>query len=181
MYEGPKIIHRDISVSNLMFQRINGQLYGVLNNFDLAVFHEREERSTSKQRTGTKPYMATDLLVANPPKHLYRHDLESFLYVLVFLTCDTRSSTLGKWEELGTDALAAAKDSAISNVGFPPQKPSLLKFDAWTRNLHKMFATGIFARSIHALTVGRAPVEFDNKTLGNNVTFDTFAEALQAL
>ncbi|KAJ7681464.1 hypothetical protein B0H14DRAFT_2299561, partial [Mycena olivaceomarginata] len=82
LYEGPKIMHRDVSISNLMFQRIDGKLYGVLNDFDLAAFHDGSVPSTSKQRTGTKPFMARDLLDHPPPRHLYRHDLESFLYVL---------------------------------------------------------------------------------------------------
>ncbi|KAJ7795014.1 hypothetical protein B0H14DRAFT_116794 [Mycena olivaceomarginata] len=66
--------------ATLMFQRIDGKLYGVLNDFDLAAFHDGSVPSTSKQRTGTKPFMARDLLEHPPPRHLYRHDLESFLY-----------------------------------------------------------------------------------------------------
>lgn len=40
-------------------------------------------------RTGTGPFIAEDLLVfKNPPQHLYRHDLESFFWVLVwFIAC----------------------------------------------------------------------------------------------
>ncbi|KAJ7791154.1 hypothetical protein B0H14DRAFT_2274493, partial [Mycena olivaceomarginata] len=83
LHDDVKTIHRDISIGNLMFKQIGDTVYGVLNDFDLAVQLNDEPRSTSKQRTGTKPYMAIDLLVPQPPYHLYRHDLESFLYVLV--------------------------------------------------------------------------------------------------
>lgn len=38
-----------------------------------------------RYRTGTVPFMALDLLVyKTPPQHLYRHDLESFFYILVW-------------------------------------------------------------------------------------------------
>ncbi|KAJ6572696.1 hypothetical protein DFH09DRAFT_891427, partial [Mycena vulgaris] len=56
------IMHRDISRNNLMHRRIGGKIYGVLNDFDLSVVMGKEPRSTSKQRTGTEPYMAMDLL-----------------------------------------------------------------------------------------------------------------------
>ncbi|KAJ7243571.1 hypothetical protein B0H12DRAFT_998246, partial [Mycena haematopus] len=83
LFEEAKTIHRDISVSNLMFHEIDGKVYGVLNDFDFALRLKENPPSTSKHRTGTKPYMAIDLLVPHPPYHRYRHDLESFLYVLV--------------------------------------------------------------------------------------------------
>ena len=39
-----------------------------------------------RSRTGTGPFMAIDLLRKGPvPLHLYRHDLESFFYVLVYV------------------------------------------------------------------------------------------------
>ena len=39
-----------------------------------------------RYRTGTGPFMALDLLCDGPvPLHVYRHDLESFFYVLVYV------------------------------------------------------------------------------------------------
>ena len=63
---------------------------GVLNDFDLA-------RSTTPgilqprgfERTGIKPFLALDLLTDaqdGPVEQLYRHDLESFLWVLMWIT-----------------------------------------------------------------------------------------------
>ncbi|KAF9462739.1 hypothetical protein BDZ94DRAFT_1260622, partial [Collybia nuda] len=45
-----------------------------------------EGEQTSLQRTGTPPYMAVDLLRSGT-RHLYRHDLESLVYVNLLLCC----------------------------------------------------------------------------------------------
>jgi hypothetical protein len=70
-----------------MFRREGNQIQGVLNDFDLSsIVDPNITNDSSNQRTGTKPFMAIDLLITSrPPKHLYRHDLESFPYVLLFL------------------------------------------------------------------------------------------------
>jgi serine/threonine protein kinase len=187
LYEGPKIMQRDVSISNLMFQRIDGKLYGVLNDFDLAAFHDGSVPSTSKQRTGTKPYMARDLLTHPPPKHYYRHDLESFLYVLAFLTCDIYApkSTLGTWIDLGMADLLAAKSNVLAIDGFPPQKSAFEDLAVWIRLLCRLFTEGMSKRKAHlddeffARRRGAPPPDFDHETLGGCVTFATFAAVLE--
>ena len=71
-----------------MWRRRNGRICGVLNDFDLASFLENIEE-TSKMRTGTRPFLAHELhrttREKEPPIHLYRHDLESLFYVLLYL------------------------------------------------------------------------------------------------
>ncbi|KAG8795332.1 hypothetical protein FRC17_008149, partial [Serendipita sp. 399] len=58
--------HRDISTGNLMYWRDNdGHAHGVLADFDLSSLSG--EPSNNKQRTGTLPYMAIELLYADKP------------------------------------------------------------------------------------------------------------------
>lgn len=61
---------------------------GVLNDFDLASF-EAQLCASAAERTGTLPYMALELLTPHAQRggvrHLYRHDLESFFWVLVWI------------------------------------------------------------------------------------------------
>ncbi|KAF8274785.1 hypothetical protein EI94DRAFT_1713047, partial [Lactarius quietus] len=85
LYDVPKILHRDISLNNLMLRKEGGNVYAVLNDLDLAV-NVDVQRPSSKHRTGTKPFMAIDLLRGDPTAHMYRHDLESLFYVLVWIT-----------------------------------------------------------------------------------------------
>ncbi|KAJ7282427.1 hypothetical protein C8J57DRAFT_1055114, partial [Mycena rebaudengoi] len=59
---------------------------GVMNDFDISEHLGQRPHSTSKYRTGTAPYMSVDLLVTGPPPpHLYRFDLESLFYVIVYI------------------------------------------------------------------------------------------------
>lgn len=61
LYEVPKILHWDISLNNLMFCKEDGNVYVVLNDLDLAIDVDVQS-PLSKHCTGTKPFMAIDLL-----------------------------------------------------------------------------------------------------------------------
>lgn len=68
------VLHRDISVDNLMyFRKPNGEVAGVLNDFDLAIVIGFSRKSYEK--TGTIPFMAHQLLLSmkdNVPRpHIY--------------------------------------------------------------------------------------------------------------
>ncbi|KAK0211857.1 hypothetical protein IW262DRAFT_1485875 [Armillaria fumosa] len=90
-YENPKILHRDMSLNNMMYRKRydNSERkfknFGVLNDFDLSCFLPQD--ATSLQRIGTPPYMAHELLRQSDVSHLYRHDVEAFYYVLLMLCC----------------------------------------------------------------------------------------------
>jgi hypothetical protein len=68
-----------------MFCKEGDKVYGVLNDMDLAITVGVTSAS-SKQRTGTKPFMGIDYLRPDPPVHMYRHYLESMFNVLVLIT-----------------------------------------------------------------------------------------------
>ncbi|KAJ3892940.1 protein kinase [Lentinula edodes] len=89
LYECVGILHRDLSSGNIMYRRIDGEVYGVLNDFDLSSrVRDMDKGPTSNQRTGTRPFMSVDLL--SPVwegGHLYRHDLESLFYIMLCLAC----------------------------------------------------------------------------------------------
>jgi len=81
------IEHNDISVSNLMYDKMNDDA-GVLNNFYLANMRGSEWPGET-ERTGTMPFMALDLLTKNAwawkIDRLYRHDCELFVWVLLWI------------------------------------------------------------------------------------------------
>ncbi|KAG1748446.1 uncharacterized protein EDB91DRAFT_1047965, partial [Suillus paluster] len=79
--------HRDVSPSNLMvYKTLDGRFIGVLNDFDLS---STRVTSTNNERTGTVPFMALNLLTPEAfeghVEHLYRHDAESLIWVLVWV------------------------------------------------------------------------------------------------
>lgn len=79
------ILHRDISVNNIMItlgHRSDG-FHGFLIDLDLARRMDDTTDTITHHRTGTMEFMAIGALCAEP--HTYRHDLESFFYVFVWI------------------------------------------------------------------------------------------------
>ncbi|SJL08542.1 uncharacterized protein ARMOST_11908 [Armillaria ostoyae] len=194
LYDHPRILHRDISPGNIMWRRtIDGHICGVLNDFNLSSLRD-DPGASSFQRTGTLPYMAYDLLINNnngqPPKHLYRHDVESVFYVILLLccryqvlarptssepaplNCEKVSSTFDEWYRLGRATLKDKKigffmgDTPAVNSGFAAFQP-------WLDDLHLQFLDGYSARTSHShrQTRGKATGAFDEETLQDQVSY----------
>lgn len=73
-------------------------LKGFLIDLDYAQQHQGT--SDNKQVnciTGTAPFMALELLLNNNICHTWRHDLESFFYVLIWLCTDNPNKELDSW------------------------------------------------------------------------------------
>jgi hypothetical protein len=81
----------------MMWYEKDGILMGVLNDYDLSSL-ARAQGPQENERTGTVPFMALDLLTPKGQggeiKHLYRHDLESFIWVLVWVCLRYKDGTL---------------------------------------------------------------------------------------
>ncbi|KAL7928030.1 serine/threonine-protein kinase Sgk2 [Trichoderma chlorosporum] len=89
-----KILHRDISENNIIItdsKKADG-FKGMLIDLDLAK-EEGKGPSGARHRTGTMEFMAIDVLLGI--SHTYRHDLEAFFYVLIWL-CARRGWALSK-------------------------------------------------------------------------------------
>jgi hypothetical protein len=78
--------HQDISEGNLLVRRRGDDIFGVLNDWDLS-FLEGDSTDVG-ERTATIPFLALDLLNDSywdgKLEVLYRHDLESFIWILVW-------------------------------------------------------------------------------------------------
>ena len=172
-----------------MLRKEDGNVYAVLNDLDLAVDANVQSQS-SKHRTGTKPFMAIDLLSGESPVHLYRHDLESIFYVLVWITSrfnngkEIPSPPLQEWADGNHRIVEMSKNAFISGPSLFPTE----KFESYGPHifrLHAMFRQGRFARS-NARDNARAfarfnlgsETSFDEVTLGGWVTFDAFQSIL---
>lgn len=122
------ILHRDISINNLMYREDSGRVSGVLIDYDMAVGVNRDPTAgqSSKQRTGTKPFMARGLLKKEPEPHVFRHDLESLFYCYLWMllkkevhrtksdpTKTVHIHPLQHWEDMPTLSLGERKLSMI--------------------------------------------------------------------
>ncbi|KAG2051452.1 hypothetical protein BDR06DRAFT_589387 [Suillus hirtellus] len=119
------VYHRDISPGNLMWYKKNGRLIGVLNDYDLSSL-ANALGPQGNERTGTVPFMALDLLTKEGQqgkvKHLYHHDLESFIWVFAWIFLRYRqgvllqiSRPLDEWATLGAIACRKEKSDFMTN------------------------------------------------------------------
>ncbi|KAI9804850.1 MAG: hypothetical protein M1825_001219 [Sarcosagium campestre] len=93
LYLEGNILHRDISENNIIITKPETDGFkGMLIDLDLAK-ELGGGRSGARCRTGTMEFMAIEVL--DGISHTYRHDLESFFYVLLWL-CGRRG-----WEFVG--------------------------------------------------------------------------------
>ncbi|KAF8694535.1 hypothetical protein RHS03_08174, partial [Rhizoctonia solani] len=141
LYTRARILHRDVSVNNLMVNKVKPS-EGVLIDLDLG--HEipddgKQCGPTSSHRTGTLPFMALDLLHDESEyPHYHRHDLESFVYVFLWIVGKYddgvevnrllfRSWCEGTWDSIRTDKLSFLefdpKYSVFSPTPFYDQAP----------------------------------------------------------
>ncbi|KAL9596264.1 MAG: hypothetical protein Q9179_004676 [Wetmoreana sp. 5 TL-2023] len=105
LYLKGNILHRDISENIIITNKDeNGDFTGMLIDLDLAKVLG-SGRSGARHQTGTMEFMAIEVLQGID--HTYRHDLESFFYVLIWL-CARRT-----WER---EFLCSAVDRPKRNI-----------------------------------------------------------------
>jgi len=87
VHETAGILHRNVSIDCIMYRQLGGKISGTLIDYDLAVDVDRDlsRGESSKQRTGTKPFMARGLLGQQPEVHASKHDLESLFYCYLWM------------------------------------------------------------------------------------------------
>ena len=113
LYVAGNILHRDISSNNIIITKPETAegFKGMLIDLDLAKVRDSGP-SGARHQTGTMQFMAIEVL--RTADHTYRHDLESFFYVLLWMCArqswnngfggkeePPRDSILRKWE-IGT-------------------------------------------------------------------------------
>ncbi|KAF8338021.1 uncharacterized protein EI90DRAFT_3041335 [Cantharellus anzutake] len=186
LFENLGILHRDISVNNLMYDP-NEPEYGYLIDLDRAERVMDVETKTMLTRNpcppvGTKAFLSIELCTDKPVLHLYRHDLESFFYVLAWLLSRyrdgkrTNSQAFSEWGTGDWDTVKKQKQSMFSSeYKYPEDVPSWATA-RWLIPLGKLFEAGYAAKE-KAVNEGTL-ADFDDETLGGHVTFDGFNAVL---
>ncbi|KAK6955896.1 hypothetical protein Daesc_003542 [Daldinia eschscholtzii] len=116
------ILHRDISINNLLINEDNNNLSwpGFLIDLDLAIKEQREGASGPKGMTGTRAFMAIGVLRGR--QHSFEHDLESFFWVLFWICIHYNGPKekrvvceFDEWNVIGTSELATLKRGTIAD------------------------------------------------------------------
>lgn len=161
LYEKAGILHRDISLDNLMVDPSDSTI-GVLIDFDHSTRVAADDGSpilVKPRVTGTPPFLAMDALRETPPpKPYFRHDLESFLYVLVYILThhdeqgneDPSITELDHWEYESYSEISRHKLSFLSRphrLRYLPRKAKVQLKDTWVPKLARLFRLGYAARN----------------------------------
>ncbi|KAJ5987637.1 hypothetical protein N7522_011885 [Penicillium canescens] len=116
------ILHRDISINNLMINedKENPSWSSFLIDLDLAIREQRDGVSGATGKTGTRAFMAIGSLLGE--KHSFMHDLESFFWVIFWICIHYEGPGKGrvvarfdKWNFVDTEELAGMKKGEISD------------------------------------------------------------------
>jgi serine/threonine protein kinase len=127
-----EILHRDISIGNVLINRTDPQrMVGFVGDLDNAKFVlnmetlSLEERNKVIHRTGTRPFLAIGILLGE--SHTYRHDLESFFYVFLWVCivykepnkeCEKMPKEIKYWLEEDFEHMALSKKGQMDAKGF---------------------------------------------------------------
>lgn len=103
--------HGDISISNLMYRGAPGGegFEGVLIDWDLSILCDDSGTPVTSgafQFTGTIPFAALDLIDDDSQDRKYRHEMESFVWTLLYLCLNhwANERYLALWRDSGTSA-----------------------------------------------------------------------------
>lgn len=159
---------------------------GILIDLDLAVQIRDGDQmlDTPAARIGTLPFLSIDLLEDTlPPKHLYRHDLEAFYYVLAWICIQydhgrpKKTDVLVPWYTGGLSSIRRSKTGFLGEVrsGWIPKH-------TWLRSSWLISLGDLFQKAHYAL---RHPdhhpgVTLDPETAGGQITFETFMSCIQS-
>jgi hypothetical protein len=157
--------------------------------------HPIPDQASSKQRTGTLPFMAIDLLEKNPPLHGYRHDLESFMWVILFHIGQYRDGKfVGKsgpyyqWLLGDRPIILLEKMHIRENKQVPEAQPAFRPLLHWIKKMARMFLKASFVASMQEsgveldesdeLDLESASGKFDLESAGGRITFEKFQKIL---
>ena len=209
LYDVAGILHRDLSMNNIMYRIIEGKVHGVLTDYDLSSWTESlnsDYTKTSQQRTGTPPFMAHGLLDGTEALHLYRHDVESLFYIMLILATHYDIHTPAKEKDRGVrirsgklpferwfgqpsyEDLSSFKQTLFSQPGHLNLSPTFEDFRGWLMDLHLSFRRGLRSKQTHEddmmspqKSKGRAIPPFDHGTLGGYVDYSALISPVRSL
>ncbi|CAL1712042.1 unnamed protein product [Somion occarium] len=193
------ILHRDISLSNLMYDIRDGTIYLILNDFDLSSVVDQNGEptgATARHRTGTLPFIAVDLLHNPDSPHYVRHDIESIFYVATWCAIklpleDTtvsetqrRRAQLQDWELHGAKSVARVKIEILHSDRFVklPLSDDYAPYLPWLYQICKVMEAGqraITDRKRELAVMGIiAEDSFNAETCGGHITYENVKKAM---
>ncbi|KAF8314072.1 hypothetical protein DL93DRAFT_2080568 [Clavulina sp. PMI_390] len=160
----------------------NDHSVGVLIDLDIAIHVRDGEKKLSFPPApgGTYAFRAIDILRQGEPvtKVFYRHDLESFMYSLMWIVTHYIAPDqedrfdLMAWDQEDPKGAASSKEGVI--IGLAGEISSWPLTDGWFPRMARLFKEGR-RRQFRATQDGR---DIDEETYGGFITFESFRAIL---
>ena len=178
-------LHCDVNFCHLVAHYgDNNTAYGALVDLDLASVSETTGQSHHGRRTGTRRFMARELLVKEPPLHLERFDWESFFYVLCWIGThysegtEIETNALHTWNTDDDDTLNQCKSTAVDGNITPTLKGLFTVFykpiyGSWITPMQRMFLAADTTRLkfTDQMSEGNT-LSFDEETIDGLITWE---------
>ncbi|TFY60563.1 hypothetical protein EVG20_g7373 [Dentipellis fragilis] len=202
-YLKASIIQGDLNTSNLMLKRdADGRAIGVLNDWDMAQhIDDRSKESKSAFGGGTAAFMALDLLRDTKRHQMYRHDLESFIWILIWSVFHLELGPEGtvpgagagdhgkpivNWDADGFNMMWYSKVALLMNgpdvASWKVQEAFKPLHEQWVMPLFKMLKMAHEVQSKRPKRHWFGPLQFtdhmNEETLGGHMTYEKFMEAI---
>ncbi|KAJ3511831.1 hypothetical protein NMY22_g15527 [Coprinellus aureogranulatus] len=192
-YNAGKFLCCDINENNLKLVVTEDKVHGVVIDWDMAK-GQNDNTSLAQHRTGTgTPFMAIDLLYDKPWGHLYRYDLESLFYILVWAAINydlKKGVKSGKVHTAVKDWISndMKQNGRAKNVFLNPGlsdyedvfKAIRPEFNAIKSELieplYNLFSEAMDSRTAAAR---RNELDYDYETCGGLLTFEKFMKAIK--
>ncbi len=188
LYEKAGILHRDISINNLMVHPEEPRK-GILIDFDMAVLDKDPKTGifleVEPYSGGTLPFRAAELCQEQPlPRSLYRHDLESFFFVLIWIMFHRSKISpdlcFGSWCTGDWVDIHGSKQGFLLRAGnqLPRDLPLL---DDWIKPLWTGFVKGYstkFDKLRESEVSSVDGTDIGNCTLYGHVTYASYMKSL---
>ena len=179
IYFDANLLHQDISLGNMVIldDQEEGMPKGILIDLDSAT-EVAGDTESEPGITGTRPFMAIGVL--NSERHTYRHDLESFFYVLLWTIISNHTdnppeaSKLRRWSNGDWNELAARKSFDVEE-GF---QDVLAEFTPEFRSLKLLAET--LRQIIFPLQDGAIWTGSDNSPEAIDKLYDEMIQAFEA-
>jgi hypothetical protein len=194
LFEKAGILHRDISVGNLMVDA-SDHTQGVLIDLDFAVRvtpNGDPVDGKTLPRAGTLIFRAFDLLTPEKPvKAYYRHDLESFFYTLFWIQLHYVNGERLKHPEAddfdfdfdGTWRTTQNRKSGFLVGSCCPggyELPLTPLRNQWLTPMRRLFGEAVCAgASWDQFGRDGRDVELDQETFGGRITYEAFENIIR--
>ena len=200
------MLHRDVSVTNIMFEMREEKPFFILNDCDpvpLETSNGENIKPSCKNRTGTLPFMPCEVLEnlesldrgdGSLIPHILRYDFESLYWVSLWCAMAMEpvkdanlrqdiKTTLSNWETGSFHRIASWKRSVFM-VPYAfnelPVSPLYEPCRSWLNNWNDIFSEACVHLVLHSMQRRKqgATASMDFETIDGIITKDTILEAI---